>query len=72
MPGDDASQLSLNFGGSQMETYLKVLTRPDEKPSGGGLALRTYLALVRENPGIELGLEGTRPSPGLHVIMGYY
>ncbi len=70
--GEDEPTSAVNFSGSQLERYLKLLTKPEQLPSAGGLAPRTYLAVIPENPGIELGVDRTRPAPGLHVIMGFY
>jgi hypothetical protein len=70
--GEDEPTSSMNFSGSQLERYLKLLTKPEQPPSAGGLVPRTYLAVIPENPGIELGVDHTRPAPGLHVIMGFY
>jgi hypothetical protein len=60
------------FGGSLLETNLKLLNRAAQEPAAGGMRLRSYLALLSQNPGIELGVEHTRPSPGLQVVVGYY
>jgi hypothetical protein len=65
-------QTAASFSTSQLETNLKMLTKPASDPAAGGLPPRTYLAVFSSNPGIELGLESTRPSAGLQVLMGYY
>ncbi len=65
-------QASASFSTSQLETNLKVLMKPAQDPNAGGLPPRTYLAVLSANPGIELGLEHTKPSAGLQVVMGYY
>jgi hypothetical protein len=61
-----------SFASSLLETNLKLLNRPAQEPVAGGMHLRTYLAVLSQNPGIELGFERTRPAAGLQVVMGYY
>lgn len=58
------------FAGSQLEQHLNRLTKPGQM--AGELPLRSYIAVFRENPGIELGVERTRAKAGLHVVMGHY
>ena len=65
-------QTPVSFSTSQLETNLRILTKPAQEPSAGGLPPRTYLAVLSANPGIELGVESTRASAGLQVVMGYY
>jgi hypothetical protein len=65
-------QTPASFSTSQLETNLKMLMKPASDPAAGGLPPRTYLAVFSTNPGIELGLESTRSSAGLQVLMGYY
>ena len=65
-------QLPLSFSTSQLESGLKLLAVPAQGSTKENFTPRTYVAIVRENPGIELGVENTKASPGLHVIMGYY
>jgi hypothetical protein len=65
-------QVPVNFGTSPLERYLKLLDKPAQGPSAGGLSPRTYLATISKNPGIELGVEHTRPAAGLHALLGYY
>ena len=72
-PYNGQPQTPLNFGTSLLETHLKLLQNPgQESTNGGGLGRRTYLATISQNPGIELGVEQTRPALGLHVLMGFY
>ena len=61
-----------SFSGSVLENNFKLLTRPAQEPVAGGLPVRTYLAVLSRNPGIELGVERTRPAAGLQVLLGYY
>jgi len=61
-----------SFAGSLLETNLKLLNRPAQEPVAGGMRLRSYLAVLSQNPGIELGVERTRPAAGLQVVVGYY
>ncbi len=65
-------QMPLTFSTSQLETGLKLLAKPAQGTAADKLRPRTYLGLVSENPGIELGIERTRAAPGLHVVLGYY
>lgn len=62
----------MSFDDSIMESLLRQLERLDHEPDDGGLPRRSYAALVRENPGIELGVSQTRASKGVHVLLGYY
>ena len=62
----------MTFSASQLETGLKLLTKPAQATAADSLRPRTYLALVSENPGIELGIESTRATAGLHVVLGFY
>jgi hypothetical protein len=61
-----------SFKGSTLENNLRMLSKAAQEPSAGGLPLRTYVAVFSRNPGIELGIERTRPSGGLHILLGYY
>jgi hypothetical protein len=61
-----------NLKGNTLENNLRMLTRAGQEPAAGGLPLRTYLAVFSRNPGIELGVERTRASEGLQVLLGYY
>ena len=65
-------QVPLTFATSQLENGLRLLSRPVQGTVADKLKPRTYLALVSENPGIELGVERTQSSEGLHVILGNY
>jgi hypothetical protein len=69
-------QMPVSFTTSQLETGLKLLALSVQGPVQGAtqenFRPRTYLALISENPGIELGIENTRAAPGLHVVLGYY
>lgn len=65
-------QAHASFGNGVLESYLRVLTKAAQDAEAGGLAPRTYLATFSKNPGIELGIDPTRPAPGLHVLMGYF
>jgi hypothetical protein len=33
---------------------------------------RSYLAVLRENPGVETGVPKTTEQSGLHLLLGYY
>jgi hypothetical protein len=69
-PGEP--QGPLTFSTSQLEAGLKLLAKTTQTTAADKLRPRTYLALVSENPGIELGIERTRATPGLHLVLGYY
>jgi hypothetical protein len=64
--------LPLSFSTSQLESGLKLLAKPVQRGTQDHFSPRTYLAVIKENPGIELGIEHTRAAPGLHVVLGYY
>jgi hypothetical protein len=38
----------------------------------GVLKPRSYLAVVKQNPGVELGLDQTTEYAGYHLVLGYY
>jgi len=63
---------STSFARSTMELHFRLLTRAAQEPASGGMPTRTYLAVFSNNPGIELGVEKTRPAAGLQVLLGYY
>jgi hypothetical protein len=63
---------NISFGTGALESRLRLLKEPAKEPAAGGLPPRTYLAIIPRNPGIELGITGTRPRGGLHIVMGYY
>jgi hypothetical protein len=65
-------QEPLTFSGSQLESGLKLLAESSSGATAGKLSPRTYLALISENPGVELGIERTNATAGLHVVLGYY
>lgn len=57
---------------SLLERGLARVSQATRDPANGGLAPRSYFATFRENPGIELGIEGSRAKGGVHVLLGYY
>jgi hypothetical protein len=61
-----------NFSRSLLESRLQQLRHPADEPVRGGMSPQTYLAVVKQNPGIELGVERTTQYGGVHVILGYY
>jgi hypothetical protein len=63
---------SASFARSALEAHFRVLIKPAQEPAAGGLPPQTYLAVFSKNPGIELGVERTRPAAGLQVLLGYY
>lgn len=71
-PINGEAQTPLTFSSSQLESGLKLLTKPIPGTASDILRPRTYLAVTSGNPGIELGIESTRAAYGLHVILGYY
>jgi hypothetical protein len=71
-PNYGESQTPITFAASRLETGLRLLAQPAQGKAIDKGRLRTYLALISENPGIELGVEQTYAAAGLHVIMGYY
>jgi hypothetical protein len=63
---------TVSFSQSLLELGLHRLSFADREPQAGGLAPRSYLATFRENPGLELGVERTIPTAGVHALLGYY
>ncbi len=41
-------------------------------PQTKGLAPRSYVAVVRENPGVETGVSSTSDEMSLHLLNGYF
>lgn len=65
----------------RIQQFLKIktqrnrrLTRPeaDAESTQEILPARTYLAVLAERPGIELGLEDTDERAGYHLLLGHY
>lgn len=57
------------FRNGQMETTIREL---QTSIKSGGLKKRSYVAVLRENPGVATGLVHTTPQAGFHLILGYY
>lgn len=57
------------FTNGQMEIEIKHLQALDRREE---LAPRTYAAVLKHNPDVELGLEGTDEQAGYHVLIGQY
>lgn len=55
---------------SLLEQQLQTLLRCSQ--DGGELPPGSYAAVVRQNPGIEYGIERTLPQVSLHVLIGRY
>ena len=53
-------------------THIGTLLRSAGMEFNNLVSLRTYLAVLSQNPGIELGIERTRAAVGLQVVLGYY
>ena len=62
----------VSFHNAFMEKNISRFRTPAEPYEKGGMARRTWLAVLRENPGIELGIRNTKMREGLHVWIGYY
>jgi hypothetical protein len=44
----------------------------NELPHKSGLAARSYVAVLRENPGVETGVVSTTDAMSLHILNGYF
>ncbi len=58
---------SSHFAKSLMEQNIQVVTRKKSQ-----LTPNSYYAVLKQNPGVELGLENTTPKAELHVLIGHY
>jgi len=65
----------------RIQQFLKIKTQRNRDLSQPGsdsetteriLPARTYLAVLAERPGIELGLEDTDERAGYHLLLGHY
>ncbi|MEZ6054074.1 MAG: hypothetical protein R3C02_22200 [Planctomycetaceae bacterium] len=60
------ASFSTNIAERRLRTFRQLKKETKEiEPS-------TYAAIVSENPGIELGVEKTRPQASLHMLQGWY
>ena len=61
---------------SKIQQFMKIKDYGNHDPTPPGnpviLRPRTYLAVLAERPGIELGLEDTDERAGYHLLLGYY
>ncbi|GAB4141736.1 MAG: hypothetical protein Tsb009_11610 [Planctomycetaceae bacterium] len=64
------SQVKGNFSNSRMERVIGYLQKlwPDKVR----LRRRTYVAVLKENSRVHLGVEETTPYAGVHILVGYY
>jgi hypothetical protein len=60
---------TFQFAASQMEKTLDSLSRTYQK---GSLPPRSYALILRDNPGIEKGVEHPNERAPLHVLIGKY
>ncbi|QDT47762.1 hypothetical protein Pan258_17980 [Symmachiella dynata] len=63
--------LNLNYTDGNLERTLSRLLKPRNTTTLTDLH-RSYIAILSENPGIELGVENTDPKGDFHVIWGQY
>ncbi len=70
---------SARFNSNLMESQLQTLTRMayskkanSKDKQSNQLAPNTYVAILNENPGLELGVEDTTPRSHLHVLVGHF
>jgi hypothetical protein len=60
-----------HFDSNLMETSIQTWAR-DLTSTKKSLAPRSYLAILRQNPGVETGVDRTTEQAGYHVLLGYY
>lgn len=63
--------VSLSYAGSLVERRIAELSQPQQLRSGA-LPARTYLAVLKHNPGIETGVSAAEERASLHLLVGYY
>jgi hypothetical protein len=66
MRGSTTSEFSSNLMERQISRW------STELPKKQGLARRSYVAVVRDNPGVETGVSSTTDQLSLHVLNGYF
>ncbi len=62
--------LTTEFSGNEMES--RIGRWRVELPRKKGLAPRSYVAVVRQNPGVETGVPATTDEMSLHLLNGYF
>ena len=65
-------QPQTSFGTGQLETHLRNFGALGTAANEKVLGRSSYVAIFGENPGIELGVEKTKPDSDLHVLLGRY
>jgi len=65
------ASLNLNYTDGNLERTLTRLLKPKNTTALTDLH-RSYIAILSENPGVELGVENTDPKGDFHVIWGQY
>jgi hypothetical protein len=60
-----------HFDSNLMERSIQTWSR-DLTTTKTSLAPRSYLAILRQNPGVETGVNRTTEQAGYHVLLGYY
>ncbi len=68
--GASGMQPVTRFSGSLAEHAIRQLTHLET--AGGPLEKKSYLAVLKESPGVELGVENTDEQASLHLLVGYY
>jgi len=62
--------MATEFASNLMER--RIARWSTELPHKKGLAPRSYVAVVRENPGVETGVSSTTDQLSLHLLNGYF
>ena len=60
-----------NFDANLMERLIQTWSR-DLTTKVASLSPRSYLAVLRQNPGVETGVGVTTEQAGYHLLLGYY
>jgi hypothetical protein len=60
-----------HFDSNLMERLIQTWSK-DLTAKTTSLAPRSYLAVLRENPGVETGVGRTTEQAGYHLLLGYY
>jgi hypothetical protein len=65
------NQPQAHFDSNLMERLIQTWSR-DLSARKGCLAPRSFLAVVRQNPGVNTGVETTTEQAGYHLLLGFY
>jgi hypothetical protein len=65
------NELAVSYASGAAERRIAELSQPHQL-RGGALPAKSYLAVLKENPGIETGVTAAEERASLHLLVGYY